>query len=240
MSRDATAAFLAAISAQVVRPVLIVECVFGAAPVRLWSGMGDLAWNGQTWTGAGTLLGISTVEEPVGVVASGFTLSLSGVPLDLVAAVISDVMTGDAARIWLGLIDGAGALIASPVPLAFGRMDQPEISEDGETCEISISYESRLIDLLRPREWRYTHESQQQIFPGDRGFEYVAALQDREILWGAASPVGAAISPVTAASAAPQAAAKPWTGSNGTPVQRVAPPSIYRDASGRWTGNPDT
>jgi hypothetical protein len=56
--------------------------------------------------------------------------------------------------------------------------------DGAERCEIQITYESRLIDLNRAREWRYTHESQQQISPGDLGFEYVAGLQEREIRWG--------------------------------------------------------
>jgi hypothetical protein len=41
-----------------------------------------------------------------------------------------------------------------------------------------------LIDLTVPRTWRYTHESQQALFSGDLGFEYVTAIQDREITWG--------------------------------------------------------
>ena len=60
----------------------------------------------------------------------------------------------------------------------------PEITDDAETCRITISYESRLIDLNTARSWRYTHESQQALHPGDLGFEYVAAIQDREVTWG--------------------------------------------------------
>ena len=44
--------------------------------------------------------------------------------------------------------------------------------------------ESRLIDLNRARNFRSTHEDQQQIFHGDLGFEYVAAIQDKEVSWG--------------------------------------------------------
>ncbi len=204
MSRPVSGAFLTALTDQVVRPAIFFEGVFGPGTVRFWSGLGDVSWSGQTWTGAGTLLGLSSIDEPTDVVAAGFTVSLSGVPVDLVSAVLVDVLQGDAGRIWVGLIDVAGALIADPVLAAAGRLDQPVISEDGETCLIEVAYEGRLIDLYRPREWRYTHESQQQLYPGDRGFEYVAGLQDREIMWGAASQVGAAIPVKTAAPAGPQ------------------------------------
>lgn len=193
MSRAASGAFVTALQAQVARPVILFEGVFGAGTLRLWSGLGDLVWSGQTWAGAGTLLGVSSIEEPTGVVAAGFSVSLSGVPVDLLAAVITDVLQGDQGRIWLGLMDGAGTLIVDPVLAASGRMNEPEIAEGAETCSVSVAYEGRLIDLFRPREWRYTHQSQQQIAPGDRGFEYVAALQDKEIVWGAPSPVGSGI-----------------------------------------------
>jgi hypothetical protein len=240
MTRAVTPQFLAALQQQVVRPVVLFEGAFGPGAIRLWSGLGDLVWNGFTWTGAGTLLWVSAIEEPTEIVAAGWSVSLSGVPIDLVSAVLNDVQQGDYGRIWIGLLDGNGALIPEPALAASGRMDQPEISEDGETCEISVAYEGRLIDLYRPREWRYTHESQQQIAPGDRAFEYVAALQDKEVIWGAASPAGSAVSSAQAAVARPAASNRNWTGSNGTPIQRVAPPSRFRDSGGRWIGNPDT
>jgi hypothetical protein len=69
--------------------------------------------------------------------------------------------------------------------LAFeGRLDIPSIQEDGDNSIITISYESRLIDLERSREIRYTHEEQTRLFPGDLGFEYVASMQEKEVLWG--------------------------------------------------------
>jgi hypothetical protein len=106
------------------------------------------------------------------------------VPLDLVQVAIDEARQGMPGRIWIGLMSEAGALIADPVQAFSGRLDVPEITEDADTCTITISYESRLIDLTVPRTWRYTHESQQVLYPGDLAFEYVTAIQDREIPWG--------------------------------------------------------
>lgn len=196
MTRGASAAFVTALQAQVTRPAIFVEGVFGAATVRFWSGLGDIVWNAQNWTGAGTLLGLSTIDEPTDVVATGFTVSLSGVPTQLVSAVLTAVKQGQSGKVWVGLIDAAGALVVSPVLAAVGRLDVPTITDNADTCLIDITYEGRLIDLKRAREWRYTHESQQQIYAGDRGFEYVAALQNKEVLWGASSVAGSAVQPV--------------------------------------------
>jgi hypothetical protein len=186
MSRDLTAGMAAAITAQVVRPIVLFEGTFVDGVLRLWSGLGELQWAGQTWVGAGNLLGFGTIEDTSEVVASGTSVSLSGIPQDLVEMAIAVARQGDAGRVYIGTMDVNNAVIVDPTLAFSGRLDVPEISDGENTCSISISYESRLIDLNRPREFRYTNESQQQLFPGkgDRAFEYITSLQSKEVKWG--------------------------------------------------------
>lgn len=80
MTRSATTPVLDALAAQVVRPVLLFEGQFASGWLRLWTGVGDLIWSGQTWTGAGQLLAIGALAETSEIVASGTTVTLSGVP----------------------------------------------------------------------------------------------------------------------------------------------------------------
>jgi len=184
MSRDITPAVAAALNASELQPAIFFEGEFPSGAVRIWTGLGDISWDGKTWTGVGVLLGLGALEETSDVVASGTTVSLSGVPLDLVSLAITQARQGQAGRIWLALLSAERAIIADPVQAFTGRLDVPEIAEDGQSCRITISYESRLIDLGTARNWRYTHESQQVLHPGDRGFAHVTAIQDREITWG--------------------------------------------------------
>ena len=184
MSRDITPAVAAALNASELQPAIFFEGEFPSGMVRIWTGVGDISWDGKTWTGVGVLLGLGALEETSDEVASGTTVSLSGVPLDLVSLAITQARQGQAGRIWLALLSEERAIIADPVQAFTGRLDVPEIAEDGQSCRITISYESRLIDLGTARNWRYTHESQQVLHPGDRGFAHVTAIQDREITWG--------------------------------------------------------
>lgn len=184
MSRDLTVAFATALADQSLRPVIFFEGQFASGWVRIWSRLGEISWNGQTWAGAGSLLGLGSIDETGEVVAGGTAVSLSGVPLDLVQMAIEEARQGLPGRIWLGLLTENGSIIADPVQAFSGRLDVPEIKDDADSCTITISYESRLIDLTVPRTWRYTHESQQALFPGDPGFEYVTSIQDKEITWG--------------------------------------------------------
>lgn len=176
--RNLTAGMAAAIGAPVVRPVFLFEAEFESGTLRMWTGVGELSWNGHTWIGGGGLIGMSPVEETAEVKAAGLRVSVSGISSTNVAAVLAAARTGKPGRVYLGCIDEAGAVIATPYPFFIGRLDVPVIDAEGETATISIAYESRLIDLERPRERRYTNEDQQAQYPGDRGFEQVAGLQD--------------------------------------------------------------
>ena len=184
MSRDLSPDFASALADRDLRPVIFFEGEFASGSVRLWSGLGEIGWAGQSWSGAGALLGLGAIEETSEIVAGGTSVSLSGIPAHLVQMAIAEARQGLPGRVWLGLLTVEGRIIADPVLAFAGRLDVPEITDDAETCRITISYESRLIDLNTARSWRYTHESQQALHPGDRGFEYVTAIQDREVTWG--------------------------------------------------------
>lgn len=182
--RDMTAAALVALSDQSVRPALFFEAEFVSGTIRLWSGLGPVSWAGQVWTGLGNLIGIGALDEGTNVVAQGTVVALSGVDPSLVSAVIIDAQQGLPGKIWLGFLAADGTVIVDPVQAFAGRLDVPQISDGADTCTITISYESRLIDLQTPREWRYTHESQLALFSGDLGFEFVTSIQEAEITWG--------------------------------------------------------
>jgi hypothetical protein len=49
------------------------------------TGLGNVSWGGKGWTVLGGILSFGAIEETNQVVASGTMLSLSAVPVDLVA-----------------------------------------------------------------------------------------------------------------------------------------------------------
>lgn len=184
MSRGMTPAFAAALAARDVRPVIFYEGAFASGVLRLWSGLGDIVWNGVTWTGAGSFLGLGAIEEGDNVEAYGGSIKISGIPMDLVQLCIEEARQGLPGKVWIGLTNDAREIIADPIHALSGRLDVPNLEDSADSCTITITYEGRLIGLLQPREWRYTDESQQVLFPGDRGFEYVTTIQDKDIQWG--------------------------------------------------------
>ena len=183
MARDLTAGVITQLQAASVEVGVLFEGEFASGWVRLWSGVGTLSWDSKSWSGVGTLLGISGIDETNEIRASGLTVSLSGVPSDLLSAALGDARSGKTGRVYLAFFSG-GSIVADPILQFEGRLDVPAIEDGPDTAAISISYESELIDLERARERRYTPEDQAIDFPGDLGFDYVAALQDAQITWG--------------------------------------------------------
>jgi hypothetical protein len=61
------------------------------------------------------------------------------------------------------------------------------IEENADTCVISVTAENVLVKLERPVVRRFTNEDQKSRFPNDKGLEFVAGLQDKDILWGRTS-----------------------------------------------------
>ena len=182
--RDVTAQVQEALRAERIMPFILYEGEFGDATIRLWTGIGTLTWDLQEWSGLGTLLSFSPIEESSEPRNTGFSVVLSGVPQENISLAIQEVQQGKRGTIWLGLMDEEFQVIPDPMKIGVGRLDVPEINEDGETATIRVSYESDLVDLERPRGGRWTHEAQQSLFPGDKGFEHVAGLQNADIAWG--------------------------------------------------------
>jgi hypothetical protein len=184
MARDLGAALISEVQAGTVRPVLLFEGVFATGTLNAWTGVGTLSWDSKSWVGTGAFGSVSAIEETDQVVASGIQVALNGIASTNVSLALQSCRQGAAGKVWLALLDSAGAIVGTPYLAFSGRLDVPVIDEGGDSATITIAYESRLADLERPRIRRYTDEDQRAEYPGDLGFQYVAGLQDKPIPWG--------------------------------------------------------
>ena len=190
-----------------------VELLFDSPnELRFWTGVGDLDFEGDTYTGTGDLMQISELQESSDIAARGATLTLSGIPSNLINLAIDEPYQGRIAKIKFGvfgqgvpdgsfltindagdylLLNDAGDKLKTDYAdtlalfdMFVGRMDQMTIADGGDTSTISLTVESKLIDLERARSRRYTDNNQQSRFPGDLAFQFVTRLQDENLTWG--------------------------------------------------------
>jgi hypothetical protein len=205
MSRDLSTGVSDALEDDVIYPFTAVELQFdGGNVVRLWTGVGTLVFEGQSWAGAGELLDISSIEETSDISAKGATVTLSGVPSSVLSLALSEPYQGRVGKIYLGLLtvrylqkesesyilqqDGSRIELEEQettlTEVFSGFMDRMTIDEQAESSTIGLSLENKLVTLERPRIARYSHEFQRTLDSTDKGLEYVESLQLKEFVWG--------------------------------------------------------
>lgn len=205
MSRDLNTEFVDGLQQSVVYPFFAVDLNFESGPLYFWTGYGDLSINGVTYLGVGTLVNISAVEETTEIEAKGAVVTMTGIPSSFLSLALAEPYQGRECKIYFGLwlnnrtiTTQANDTITTEDLFEFatetdtrylteifsGELDQMNISEEGNTSTIAVTSENVLIKLERPVVRRFTNEDQKSRFPSDRGLEFVAGLQDKEVFWG--------------------------------------------------------
>ena len=209
MSRDLSTVTLENIEEGVVYPFFAVELLFdGDNTIRMWTGQGTLVLeDGTEWVGLGNLLDISAIEETAEMAVKGATITLSGVPSDLLSLALSEPYQGRVCNIYFGtfstgkilqesgsfiLLQDGSKILLEAMSTGFnqifsGYMDQMNIADGGDTTSIELMVENRLIDLERARVARFTSGYQKSLYPDDLGLDFIEDLQDKDIVWGRSS-----------------------------------------------------
>jgi hypothetical protein len=206
MSRDLSLNTIDALDEEVFYPFFAVELLFDDSIVRTWTGVGLLTLaDGTEWYGAGEILEISSVEETQEMAAKGATVTMSGIPSELLSLALSEPYQGRVCNIYFGnflrgyLLKEGGAFIlyenGSKIGLEAnktgfnqmfsGYMDQMNIEEGPQTSTIELTVENKLINLERARVARFTSGYQKSKFAGDKGLDFVESMQDKTVSWGA-------------------------------------------------------
>jgi len=208
MSRELSSSVIANLEDDVVYPFFATELQFASNIVRMWTGQGTLVLEDETeWIGLGQLLSISSIGETSEMAVKGASISLSGIPSNLLSLALSEPYQGRVAKIYFGtfqqgsilqetanyilLQDGSRinleSMSAGFNELFSGYMDQMNIEEAGDTATIQMAVENKLIDLERARVARFTSGYQKSLYPNDDGLNFIEDLQDKKIPWGRAS-----------------------------------------------------
>ena len=166
-----------------------VKAEFDTETIYLWSGDYDLVIGSDTYTGAGTLLSISDIEDTLELKSSGLSVSLAGMDATILDLALTENYQNRFITVYLGYLQGGTDTVVGTMTLFKGRMQSMAINDDPNGSTISIDAENRLIDLQRPSNLRYTKASQEYVAGAttDTCFNRVQSLQDKEIIWGRSS-----------------------------------------------------
>jgi hypothetical protein len=203
-TRDISTAIQNNLEDDVVYPFFALELEFDSGPLRLWTGVGTLVFEGVSYTGTGNLLDVSSIEETTEIAVRGATITLSGMPSEVISLALQSPYQGRVCKIYFGMFsrgylqkeDGGYILLEDGGKIQLelqetgltqifsGYMDEMNIDEGPDYGTIELKVENKLIDLERARTRRYTSEYQKSVYPGDLGLDFVESLQDKKVVWG--------------------------------------------------------
>lgn len=118
MSRTVPAAILSALAQPEVQPFYAIEIDLDSGPLRLWTGIGPRTINGDVYTGGGSLMAISGLEEVADLSAKNITLSLSGMSEDIIGLALQEPYQRRKVRVYWGVETGSAPLPAELVQIA--------------------------------------------------------------------------------------------------------------------------
>ena len=165
--------------------VLMVQLVYlgFSPPIGLNLSNFDIVYSGTTYKGAGSIGAVSEIDDSPGEI-KGLTFSLSGVDPAYIALALDDaaVVQGTPCYIRTALLDSSYQVVDAPLDWS-GRLDTMSITEDGETCTISVTAESTAVDLLKGYASTFSDPDQRAIDPTDRAFEYLNSQVGQPVVW---------------------------------------------------------
>jgi hypothetical protein len=176
MSRTVPTDILTALSQPEVEPFYAVEIDLDSGPLRIWTGVGDRTIDGNTYTGGGNLVGISGLEEVADLSAKNITLTLSGMPPSVVALALGEPYQRRKVRVLWGVRG-----VSDFVEVFSGSLNQMVIEDGPESGTISVTVDSKLVELERASNRRYTSVSHKTRYPNDTFFDFVAQIQDKGV-----------------------------------------------------------
>ena len=180
--RSLGAPAIAVLNGQTVLMVQLVYLGF-VSPIGLNLSNFDIVYSGTTYKGAGSIGAVSEIDDSPGEI-KGLTFSLSGVDPAYIALALDDaaVVQGTPCHIRTALLDSNYQVVDAPLDWS-GRLDTMSITEDGETCTISVTAESTAVDLLKGYASTFSDPDQRAIDPTDRAFEYLNSQVGQPVVW---------------------------------------------------------
>ncbi len=185
MSRNVDSANLIQLDGIDMRGALFLKIAFRSETSYISTLPCNFTWGGSTWLGTGSMGKVSTIEEGIDVQARGITVSLSGIDPSLLSESLSDIKVGSGARLYLGLFaPDSLALVADPICIFAGIVDQPSINLANDAATILLNIESSLLRLQRASNLMLTPADQKILHPDDIGLDQVNLLNWQALRWG--------------------------------------------------------
>lgn len=183
MARDIGIENITEVDSASLEPVVLVELQF-ATPIYVHSGVGNITYNSNVYTGVGDFGGVHGVEESEELSPAPVTLTLSSLVSDHLTEALNAGNYGDVIIVYQGYRQTGGALVADPWVIARGTFEHATIEMAEENNRVSIIMQHDIAVLRKKSGRRFTDEDQQEEYPGDTGLAFVHFINNVKLRWG--------------------------------------------------------
>ena len=147
-----------------------------AVPLRLWSGRGEQTFNGETYIGGGQIFKVGAFENTLGNPVRRMEIQVSVLDEVRLASFLEFLPPFEVTVKYVGRKTLDDAWVELPQGYK-GRASTPRIYKGILTLELETYFGD--IDYGDQKQW--SHEDQMARFPGDKGLEYMRALEDEDV-----------------------------------------------------------
>ena len=188
MTRSLTTAVKNELATNDIRPVHLITIGF-ATPVNLtdcaFPLTSSVSGSSVTYTASSFLLSITNFTEETDITKTSLGLSLSGADQTFISTVLSENITNDEVTVFRGLLNSSNALIADPLLLYKGNIENYSIQESDKQSNLTLSIVSHWADFEKKNGRKTNNASQQRFFSTDVGMDFSSEIIS-DIKWGRA------------------------------------------------------
>lgn len=167
-----------------IEEVLFVEMDLPSGWIRVHTRIGNIVWGGNTYQGIGHFGQVGDIDEDAMLRPSGVQLTLTGVDSSVITAAKDEACFGRQVAVYRGTLNVSTLALAADPEIEFkGLVDTFTCALGERTGSVVAQCEGELARWQRHNNSLLTHESQQSLYPGDRGFDQIQFTQNRKIDW---------------------------------------------------------
>jgi hypothetical protein len=179
--------YMSALSSNSIKVIEFVQLTLPDATFNFCNAASPVTVNGITFTGLGSLLGISEIQRDIKANSADLKVSLNGIDPNNIALILGAEIKGSTIKVWRGFLDTNNQIITSPTQQFFQRyqgiVNNTSIQEDWNeqlrsriaTCIVS-SASMRIVLDARNAGIKTNQQLWQKFYPNDTSMDRVALI----------------------------------------------------------------
>jgi len=161
----------------------LIQFTIGSTIYYRTSAYFDITYDGNNYRADGVLLKLPSITESSQIATSNVTFSIEGASQTFISLLLNNEHIHRPVEIIRGYLTDAGVLVTNPYTIFLGYIAGYSINETTTSSTISIQVANHWANFEMKRGRRTNNNSQQQIFSGDKFFEFSNAMMV-DIEWG--------------------------------------------------------